>query len=48
VFLAGPFDVAPGRYAIESAIADRDGSMLGTNRWNFAVTDPPPLPEGLT
>ena len=47
VIQAGPFDLKPGRYAIESKIADNDGTILGSNRWEFSVTDPPPLPEGL-
>jgi len=47
VLQAGPFELAPGRYAIESAIADRDGTTLGINRWDFSVTQPLPLPESL-
>jgi len=34
---AGPFHVAPGRYAIETELVDRDDALLGTNRWEFAM-----------
>lgn len=39
VLQAGPFDLEPGRYAIESRLADADGVELGTNRWDFTVID---------
>lgn len=47
VLQAGPFDLAPGRYALETTISDRSGAVLGSNRWDFVVTEPPSLPEGL-
>jgi beta-mannosidase len=37
VLQAGPFDLGPGRYAIESRLTDADGVELGTNRWDFTV-----------
>jgi beta-mannosidase len=42
VLQAGPFDLAPGRYVIESRIAAGDGVELGTNRWDFTVEETTP------
>jgi len=42
VLQAGPFDLAPGHYAIESRLTDADGVELGTNRWEFTVEETTP------
>ena len=37
VLQAGPFDLPPGRYAVESRLGAADGRTLGGNRWDFEV-----------
>jgi len=44
VMQAGPFDLSPGEYAIESRLDDAAGRTLGTNRWEFSVTEAPEWP----
>ena len=39
VLQAGPFQLAPGSYALETSLAAADGAELGTNRWEFRVLD---------
>ena len=38
ILQAGPFELAPGAYALETSIATREQVVLGTNRWDFTVT----------
>jgi beta-mannosidase len=45
VLQAGPFDLPPGAYVIESRLVDRGGRPLGENRWEFTVTEAPAWPE---
>lgn len=48
VLQAGPFDLPPGEYALESWLAAADGRPLGENRWDFSVTDAPAWPAEVT
>ena len=48
VLQAGPFDLPPGSYAIESRIATATGEVLGTNRWAFTITPAPTFDEELS
>jgi beta-mannosidase len=44
VLQAGPFELAPGAYALESWLIDADGRPLGENRWDFSVNAAPDWP----
>jgi beta-mannosidase len=48
VLQAGPFELPPGSYAIESRIATATGEVLGTNRWAFTITPAPTFDEELS
>ncbi len=48
VLQAGPFDLPPGSYAVESRIATATGEVLGTNRWSFTITPAPSFDEELS
>jgi hypothetical protein len=39
VMQAGPFRLAPGSYGLEADLHDREGVLLGANRWDFEVVD---------
>jgi beta-mannosidase len=39
VMQAGPFRLAPGWYGLEADLHDREGVLLGANRWDFEVVD---------
>ena len=41
IMQAGPFDLPPGEYAIETWLVDAEGGTLGDNRWEFSVTEAP-------
>jgi beta-mannosidase len=45
VVQAGPFDLPPGGYAIESRLVDAHDRPLGENRWEFTVTEAPDWPD---
>jgi len=45
VLQAGPFDLPPGRYAVEGWIDTPELGRVGDNRWDFEVTPPPVLPS---
>jgi beta-mannosidase len=40
VLQAGPFDLPPGEYRVETRLADADGAELGANHWDFEVVGP--------